>query len=512
VSIQTDVLTFQLFINGQWTPSRSGQMFDVVNPATGAVVAKVAKGCEEDVDLAVQAARSAFDSGVWGGRSPKERSEAMFQIAQLLASHAQELVYLEVISSGGTMRRVSSTDVALIVDLFQTMGRFILEYPYSEVLPIANYPGPSHNTVWREPIGVCAAITPWNMPMVLAAWKIAPALAMGNTIVIKPASYTPLSTLKMAEIISQVVPPGVINVVTGAGSAVGERLVSHPGVDKVAFTGSTEVGRRIMQLASGTIKRTTLELGGKSPNILLEDADLEIALPGSLFGVFLHAGQICESGTRLFVPEKIYDDVVEGLVRQTSKLRLGNPMDMATDIGPVISKQQKETILSYIESGLASGAKVVYGGKEARVPGCENGNFIEPTIFVDVTNDMKIAQEEIFGPVLSVIRYKDLDDAIRMANDTIYGLAAGVWTRDVNKAYEVAKRLRAGTVWINDWHRFRNDAPFGGYKQSGIGRELGHYSLDEYTQIKHVHATLVPELTKRTWYKVLFSDPTVMSG
>jgi len=506
VTVQLNVQTFPLFINGQWTPASTGETYDVFNPATGAVVAKVAKGNEEDVHRAVKAAREAFDSGVWSNRTPKERSEAMFQIAQLIAKHAQELVYLEAISSGGTIRRLAASDIMMVVDLFQTLGKFILEYPYSEVLPVPAYPGPAHGLIWREPVGVCAAITPWNMPMMLAAWKIAPALAMGNTIVIKPASYTPLSTLKMAEIISKVVPPGVMNVVTGSGAAVGEPLVSHPDVDKVAFTGSTEVGRRIMQLASGTIKKTTLELGGKSPNILLEDADLEIALPGSLFGVFLHSGQLCESGTRLFVPEKIYDQVIEGLVRLTSKLKLGDPLNMATDVGPVISRQQKETILSYIESGLAAGAKVVCGGKEAKIPGYEQGHFIEPTIFVDVTNDMKIAQEEIFGPVLSVIRYKDLDQAIQMANDTMYGLAAGVWTQDVNKAFEVAKRFRAGTVWINDWHRLRSDAPFGGYKQSGVGRELGRHSLDEYTQVKHVHATLVPELAQRSWYRVLFSE------
>lgn len=506
VQTQTEVKTYSHFIGGKWVPASSGETYDVVNPANSQVVARVAKGNRQDVELAVRAAREAFDSGVWSDLPPKERAEGMFRIAQTIAAHAEELAYLETVSSGGTIRRITSFDILSIVDLFQTLGRAVLDYPYTEALPVPPFPGPAQGYVWREPIGVCAAITPWNMPLLIGSWKIAPALAMGNTLVVKPASYTPLSTLRIAELITEVVPPGVINVVTGSGAQVGEPLVAHPDVDKVAFTGSTEVGRRIMQLASTGIKKTTLELGGKSPNILLEDADLSIALPGSLFGVFLHSGQLCESGTRLFVPEAIYDEVVEGLVGLAGKLKLGDPLDMATDMGPVISKQQQETILSYIETGLSQGAKLACGGHAVSVQGLDGGYFIEPTIFTEVTNDMKIAQEEIFGPVLSVIRYKDVEDAVRMANDTIYGLAAGVWTRDVNKAYPIVKRLRAGVVWINDWHMLRNDAPFGGYKQSGIGREMGRYSLDEYTELKHVHTSLAPELSRRNWYQMLFSE------
>ena len=504
--VNVDVQTFPLFINGKWEQASSQETFDVFNPANGQLVARVAKGTEEDVDRAVKAARDAFDQGDWKNMNPKERSKVLYAISYQIAEHAEELAYLEAISSGGTVRRIGNSDILQMVDLFQTLAKFTVEYPFSETLPVPPFPGPAHNFIWREPIGVCAAITPWNLPMVIATWKIAPALAMGNTVVLKPASYTPLSTLKLAEIISAVVPPGVINVVTGTGSVVGEALVNHPKVDKVAFTGSTEVGRRIMELAAGTIKKTTLELGGKSPNIILEDADLSIALPGSLFGVFLHSGQLCESGTRLFVPDKLYDEVVAGLVALTSKLKLGNPLDLATDVGPIISEKQKDSILSYIEAGKKEGATLVCGGKEVKVPGCEDGYFIEPTIFANVTNDMKIAQEEIFGPVLSVIRYSDVDDAIRMANDTIYGLAAGVWTRDVNKAYKVARELQAGVVWINDWHMLRSDAPFGGYKQSGIGREMGVQSLDAYTQVKHVHTSMTPELERRNWYGILFGQ------
>jgi aldehyde dehydrogenase (NAD+) len=506
MAVEIETRVFQLFINGKWQPAVNGETFNVFNPATGEVIAKAAKASREDVEKAVLAAKNAFDYSDWKEMLPKERAKVLNAISQGIASHAEELVYLETITSGGTVRRVASNDLLQMVDLFNTMAKFVQEYPFSETLPSPPFPGPAHNFVWREPIGVCAAVTPWNMPMLIAAWKIAPALAMGNTIVLKPASYTPLSTLKVAEIISAFVPSGVINVVTGPGAEVGDALVRHPMVDKVAFTGSTEVGRRIMSLSSHTIKNTTLELGGKSPNIILEDADLDIAIPGSLFGVFLHSGQLCESGTRLFVPDKLHDEVVKRLVALTKTLKPGNPLDKTTDIGPLISKKQKEVVLSYIESGKDEGADLVCGGKEITVPGCEGGHFIEPAIFTNVTNDMKIAREEIFGPVLSVIRYSDVDEVIEMANDTIYGLAAGIWTRDVNKAYAAARRLKAGVVWINDWHMLRNDAPFGGYKQSGIGREMGRHSLDAYTQVKHVHTSMVPELHKRSWYQILFSN------
>lgn len=506
MAVEIGVQTFYHFINGKWEPSVNGETFDVLNPATGELVARVAKGTAEDVDRAVKAARDAYDQGDWKNMKPGDRANVLNLIAYQITEHAEELIFLEAVSSGGTVRRIKSNDILQMADLFQTMAKFIVEYPFSEALPVPSFPGPAQSFIWREPIGVCAAVTPWNLPMVIATWKIAPALAMGNTIVLKPASYTPLSTLKLAEIISNVVPPGVINVVSGPGDGVGEALVTHPQVDKVAFTGSTEVGRRIMSFASGTVKKTTLELGGKSPNILLEDADLELALPGSLFGVFLHSGQLCESGTRLFVPDKIYEKVVEGLVALASKLKLGNPLDLSTDVGPVISKKQKETILSYIEAGKKEGATLALGGKEVQVRGCEKGHFIAPTIFTNVTNDMKIAQEEIFGPVLSVIRYSHLEKAIRMANDTIYGLAAGVWTRDVNQAYEVARKLQAGVVWINDWHMLRSDAPFGGYKQSGIGREMGKDSLDAYTQVKHVYTSMASELDRRPWYGILFGE------
>jgi aldehyde dehydrogenase (NAD+) len=498
------VAEFPLFINGERRAGSQDEMFDIINPANGQVVAKVAKATKQDVEDAVQAARQSFDSGVWSRISPQERAQVLLKFADNIVKHAPELVYLESISSGGTVRRIANSDILQIVDLLQQTAKFALEYPYVESLPVMAFPGPSHNQIWREPIGVVAAITAWNFPLILSMWKLAPALAMGNSIVIKPASNTPLSTLKLAELAFQAgVPAGVFNVIAGPGSSIGEALVTHPSVDKVAFTGSTEVGRRIMQLASGTVKRVTLELGGKSPAIVLPDADLEIAIPGILFGTFLHSGQICESGTRVFVHDSMYEQVVQQLAQAASTIQLGNPLLETTGMGPVVSQIQLEQILRYIETGIAEGARLVCGGKRATGDGLDQGYFVEPTIFADVRNDMRIAQEEIFGPVLSVIRYSEVEEAIRLANDTIYGLAAGVWTRDVNKAFSIARELKAGTVWINDWHMFRSDAPFGGYKQSGFGREIGRYAFDEYTQIKHVHCALVSELNQRPWYGIL---------
>ncbi|TDY44563.1 aldehyde dehydrogenase (acceptor) [Alicyclobacillus sacchari] len=500
-----EIQSFPLFIGGHWVPARSGETFEVMNPATGQVVAKVAKAGKEDVDYAVLVARTTFDSGVWSELSPEARAAMLMSFAQKIMENADELVYLESISSGGTVRRIALSDILQIGDLLVQTAKFVQEYKYVEHLPIPTVPGPAEGQVWREPIGVCAAITPWNFPMMLAMWKVIPALAMGNCIVVKPASNTPLSTLKLAELAVQAgIPGGVLNVVAGPGASTGEALVTHPLVDKVAFTGSTEVGKRIMHMASGSVKKISLELGGKSPSIILPDADLEIAIPGALFGVFMHSGQICESGTRLFVHESMYSEVIEQLASKVKDIKLGNPLSERTGMGPVVSKQQFDIVLNYIRLGQEEGARLVCGGKPAVVEGCEGGYFIEPTIFADVRNDMRIAQEEIFGPVLAVIQYKEVEEAIRLANDTIYGLAAGVWTRNINEAYRIARKLRAGTVWINDWHLLRSDAPFGGYKQSGFGRELGRHALDEYTQLKHVHVSLVPELEKRHWLGMLF--------
>ncbi|PGL72944.1 aldehyde dehydrogenase family protein [Bacillus sp. AFS055030] len=498
------LLEFPLYIDGQWTPAKSGETFSVKNPANGEVISLVAKAGKEDTEAAINSARNAFDSGVWSKKSPKERAQILINFGNKIVEHSEELAFLESISSGATVRRISNLDILYLVDLLQQTAKFTVEYPFVESLPVLPFPGPSNNQVWREGLGVVAAITPWNLPMLLAMWKIAPALAMGNSIIVKPASNTPLSTLKLAELATEAgIPAGVFNVVSGPGATVGEVLATHPFVDKVAFTGSTEVGRRIMELASKTVKRVTLELGGKSPSIVLPDADLDIAIAGSLFGFCLHSGQLCESGTRLLVHDSIYDEVVDRLAKLASSIKIGNQLDMTTGMGPMASEQQLQTVLSYVEAGIKEGARLVCGGKRLTGKGYDNGYFVEPTIFADVNNKMKIAQEEIFGPVLCVIRYSTIEEAIEIANDTIYGLAAGIWSKDVNKALQISKDLKAGTVWINDWHMLRSDAPFGGYKQSGFGRELGRYALDEYTQVKHVHCSLTPELSQKPWYGIL---------
>lgn len=505
MSIKTQVMEFKNFINGEWVPATNGETFDIINPANGQVAAKAAKSSPDEIDLAVRTARATFKSGVWSQKSVKERAAILDRFAGKIGEYAQEIIYLEGISSGGTIRKIAGADIKQIAFVLIETAKLAQEYDLVDTLPVVDFVGASKNEVVKEPIGVVAAVTPWNFPLLIAMWKIAPALAMGNSIVMKPASNTPLGTLKLAEIaIEAGVPAGVFNVVSGPGGVIGEALVTHPEVDKVTFTGSTEVGREIMSLSSETVKKVTLELGGKSPSIVLPDADFEIAIPGILFGAFFHAGQACESGTRLLVHESIYEETVEKLAAMATKIKLGNPLDPSTGMGPVVSEQQLNTVLSYIQSGIDEGARLVCGGKRAEGPGLDEGYYIEPTIFADVTNDMKIAQEEIFGPVLSVLKFSTVEEAIEIANDTIYGLAGGVWTKDLNQAYKIAGKLKAGTIWINDWHAFRNDAPFGGYKQSGNGRELGKRVFDEYTETKHIHVSLINENSLRLGPTLLF--------
>lgn len=505
MTVETKVTEFANYINGEWVPASNGETFDIVNPANGQIAAKAAKSSLIEVEQVVKSARETYESGVWSNKSVVERSQVLLRFAAKIQEHANEIIYLEGISSGGTIRKLAGADIMQLAMTLKDTADYALKYEFVEPLPVVDYVGASRSEIVREPLGVVAAITPWNFPLILAMWKIAPALAMGNSIIVKPATNTPLGTLKLAELaIEAGLPPGVFNVITGPGGVVGEALVTHPQVDKVAFTGSTEVGKKIMSLAAGTIKKVTLELGGKSPSIVLPDVDFETAIPGILFGVFFHSGQVCESGTRLLVHDSIYEEVVGKLAAASSKIKLGNPMDPATGMGPVVSKHQMETILSYIESGLDEGARLVCGGKRASGENLDEGYFIEPTIFADVTNDMKIAQEEIFGPVLSVIKYSTEEEAIAIANDTIYGLAAGVWSKDITKANQIAGKLKAGTVWINDWHAFRNDAPFGGYKQSGTGRELGKRMFDEYTETKHIHTSLASEISQRKSFGLIF--------
>jgi aldehyde dehydrogenase (NAD+) len=395
--------------------------------------------------------------------------------------------------------------IAAGIEHWKVLAELSSSLPEFEPVPHADYPAAAWSLVRREPFGVCGAITPWNFPFILMIWKVAPALAMGNTCVVKPASYTPLSTLEFAKIVAEtdLLPPGVLNVVPGGGREAGEELAASPLVDKIAFTGSTEVGRRIMTLASGNIKKVTLELGGKSANILLDDADLDIAAPGSLWATFLHQGQICHSGTRLFVPRAQHDAIVDQLVELTEGLRVGPAQDFDTDLGPINNAPQLETIERYVELGRKEGATLATGGSRVTVAGYEDGWYHAPTIFCDVRNDFQIAQEEIFGPVLSVLPYDDVEQAITMANDSIYGLGGGVWSRDVPRAIEVAKRIRTGTVWINDYHLVNGAAPFGGYKQSGVGRELGVWGLREFQQTKHIHVDQSPTKDQKFWFQIL---------
>jgi acyl-CoA reductase-like NAD-dependent aldehyde dehydrogenase len=498
-----------MFIDGKGVDADS--FYEIRSPATEELVCTMAKGSVEHADLAVESARRSFESGVWAGLPREERSRIMTAIADRLGSELEEFTDAEISCNGATRRQAYGFHVGLAAPHFLHFAELAASYEFERSLPLPAYPTLSTNKIRREPVGVCAAIVPWNFPLVLGIWKIAPALAAGNSIVVKTDEKTPLSLLRLAQVAHECgVPDGVFNLITGDGPEVGARLASHPDVDKVAFTGSTAVGREIMRLASGTVKKVSLELGGKGPVIVLDDADLEIAADGALFGCMLYSGQICESGTRVFVPDAIHDEFVERLVSRASTIKLGDPNDLDTDMGPVISQRQQQRILEYLDSGRAEGATIALGGGVPAGVDFEHGYWIEPTIFTDVTDEMRIAREEIFGPVLSVLRYSDLDDAIERANDSIYGLTAGVWATDYERATEVGDRLRAGTVWINNWHMVDPGLPFGGYRQSGVGRELGPDALGEYTEAKHVHLDLTQRRDGHI-FDILLSEPPASS-
>jgi acyl-CoA reductase-like NAD-dependent aldehyde dehydrogenase len=506
-STQAEVKHFKNYIGGEWVDAASGETFEIVNPATEEVVATVPKGGREDAQRAIAAARETFDSGVWSDMDPEERKRILLSVIDGFTEHEDELATLETMQAGMTIRATSTVVIGYCINHWDYFARQATR-PMQQALEPVSYPTHSYNFALREPVGVCAGIVPWNFPLVMAVWKLAPALAMGNTCVLKPASNTPLTALKLAEILDSTdLPKGVVNIVTGGGASVGEELASHPDVDKVAFTGSTVVGRRIMQLASSTIKRVTLELGGKSPNIVFDDAAMDEAVDGALWATFFHQGQVCESGTRLLLPESIHDEFVERLIARAKQIKVGDPMDYESDLGPLVSAAQLETVENYVRIGKEEGATLALGGKRPQGDGLERGFWFEPTIFTDVDNSMTIAQEEIFGPVLSVIKFKDDDDAVRIANDSMYGLASGIWSQDPDRCLTTAKRLRAGTVWINDFHLINCIAPFGGYKQSGLGRELGSYGLDQYTEVKHVHWDLGTAKTQKMFGVLLSEEP-----
>jgi aldehyde dehydrogenase (NAD+) len=475
----------QLFINNEWRPSSSGKTMPVVNPATEEVIAEVPSADRGDVDLAVAAARAAL-AGPWSKLSARERGRLVRRLGERLMERADDVARLETLHNGKPISESRQIEIPAAAECFEYYGGWS-DKVMGETIPVKG----NHLTyTLREPVGVVAAIVPWNFPLLLAAWKIAPALACGNAVIVKPASQTPLTALALGELAIDVgFPPGVLNVITGAGSTVGQALVEHPGIDKIAFTGDTSTGRSIMRGAADTLKKITLELGGKSPNIVLADADIDAAIRGATIGIFYGKGEVCAAGSRLLVDRSIKDEFLDKLAARAKKMVPGDPLDPKTRYGAISSRKQLDTVLRYIESGKTEGATLLAGGVRADI-GTGKGYFVQPTVFSDVKPSMTISREEIFGPVLAAIDFADLDEAIATANDTPYGLAAGVWTRDIKKAHYVARQLQAGTVWVNTYNVYDTAAPFGGYKQSGFGREMSAHALEHYTQVKSVWVDL----------------------
>ena len=476
--------TYRMLIDGAWVEAISAKYFDVFDPATGDVLARVPDGGPEDVDHAVAAARRAFEGG-WRDATAQERGRVLFRLAEAVRREAPRLAELETRNSGKPIVE-SEFDMADVATCFEYYGGLATKL-HGEVLPV---PDNAISMALREPLGVAGQIIPWNYPLLMAAWKLAPAICAGCAMVIKPAEQTPLTLLELGRLFEECgLPKGVVNVVTGFGETAGAPLVAHPGVDKIAFTGSVEVGKGVMRSAADTLKKVGLELGGKSPNIFFADADFESAVDGALFGVFINQGEVCSAGSRVLVQRPIYQKMLDAMVAKAKTIKLGNGLDRATKMGPLVSKEHLARVLRYQEVG-KSEAKVAVGGGRAGGAGLDRGWFVEPTIFYDVDNQARIAREEIFGPVMSVIPFDDEDEALRLANDTPYGLAAAVWSRDVFRCFRMVKRLQAGIVWVNHMQPTYVEAPWGGYKMSGIGRELGPWGAEEYLQIKQVHINL----------------------
>ncbi|MCR9040886.1 betaine-aldehyde dehydrogenase [Bacillus sp. L381] len=485
-----------LYIGGEWISAEKKQTRRIINPFNQEEIATVCEGDRDDAVKAIAAARKAFDEGEWPVLSGLERGQFVLKIAELIRRDLNELAELESLDTGKTIEE-SKADMDDIANVFQYYAG-LADKDGGEVIssPIPD----SVSKIVREPIGVCGQITPWNYPLLQASWKIAPALAAGNTIVLKPSEITPLTTIKVFQLIEEAgIPKGVANLVLGPGASVGDELARNLDVDLVSFTGGIETGKKIMQAASGNVKKIALELGGKNPNIVFQDADLETAADQALNAVFFHAGQVCSAGSRLLVDEAIHDEFLAELIKRTKRIKLGNGFHEDTESGPLISAEHRAKVEKYVEIGIEEGAKLETGGKRPDDPALQNGFFYEPTIFSNCKSDMRIVQEEIFGPVLTVESFSSEEEVIRLANDTIYGLAGAVWSKDIEKCERVAQKLRMGTVWINDFHPYFAQAPWGGYKQSGFGRELGKIGLEEYTEVKHIYRNTKPAAVN--WFK-----------
>ena len=477
-----------IFINNQWVPAASGKTFPTYNPATGEVLAQVAEGDKEDINRAVKAARRAFENPAWADMPASQRGRLIWKLADLMEARAEEFAQLESLDNGKPLAIARVADVPLAVDLFRYMAGWATKIE-GNAIPISAGTKRTQYLAYtgREPVGVVGQIIPWNFPLLMAAWKLGPALACGCCVVLKPAEQTPLSALLLAELTAEAgFPEGVVNVVPGYGETAGAALAAHPDVDKIAFTGSTEVGKLIVQAASGNLKKVSLELGGKSPNIVFDDADMRSTVPGAASAIFFNHGQCCCAGSRLYVEKDMFDQVVEGVAAQAKKIKVGPGFEPDTNMGPLVSKEQLDRVCNYLESGFNEGAEAVVGGKKKDGA----GYFVEPTVLVKTNPNMKIVREEIFGPVVTASPFADLDQLVAEANNSEYGLAAGVWTKDISKAYRIAHKLRAGTVWINCYNVFDAALPFGGYKQSGWGREMGHEVLELYTEVKAVCAAI----------------------
>ena len=473
-------LKTDLFIAGEFVPAASGKRFTTSNPATGEPLAEIAEAGREDLDRAVAAARQAFD-GAWGAMKPRERGRILIKAADMLLARAEEFGRVETLDNGKPIFEAAKIDMPVAAEALSYFGEYA-DKLYGDTFPARS---DAFLMTLREPIGVVGAITPWNFPLLQAMWKIAPALALGNSVVLKPASLTPLTALLFADLLREAgLPVGAFNVVPGPGAAIGAAMAEHPDIDKISFTGETETGKKILRAAAGTMKRVSMELGGKSPNVVFADADLDAAAKGAINAIFYGKGELCSAGSRLLVEESAHDALLERVVDRAKKMAPADPLHPKTRLGSLVSEKQRENVERYVEAGKSEGAKLVAGGNRAAVDG--KGAFFEATVFDGVRPDMKIAREEIFGPVLATLSFRDEADAVAIGNSTIYGLAAAVWTKDVKKAFRTAKALKAGTVWINTYNYYDPGLPFGGYKESGFGRERGHYALEEYTQVKSI--------------------------